>query len=398
MINNSTKLPKIAIVGGGPGGLLLARMLQQTNIPATTYELEASMDTRSQGGCLDLHEHTGQKALKAAGLWPEIEKVLRYEGEDMKLLDKSGKVFLEEITEGKGSRPEIDRLQLRDILSKSIKPELIQWGHKLKKVEQGENGKFDLHFDGDKAVKTGYDLVIGADGAWSKVRNLLTDVKPYYSGAYMIDTRFTDVDNRQPEVAKLVGRGSMMAIGSNQSQIAQRNGDGSIRNYIAFKAPENYLQEHGITDFSNVKEVRAKLLELFADWDSSLKQLIELCDDNFIPRPLYTLPPDHRWVNKPGLTLLGDAAHLIPPNGEGVNLAMLDALELSEAILKNIENFNDGIAEYEKKMCERSNEQAQENPNTLMDLCLAEDGPKKLADWFLSHAMPPEVEAGAEGK
>ena len=202
-------------------------------------------------------------------------------------------------------------------------------------------------------MEKGFDLVIGADGAWSKVRQLLTDVKPYYSGVSMIEVRFGDVDKKQPEVTKLVGRGSMIALGSNQGHLAQRNGDGSIRNYISLKVPEDYLKECGI-DFSDSKEARAKLLEVFKDWDSSFNKLIELCDDDIIPRSLYMLPVGHTWVNKPGLTSLGDAAHLMTPfAGEGVNLALIDALELSEAIVKNIDNLNDGIVKYQKKMCER---------------------------------------------
>ena len=143
-------------------------------------------------------------------------------------------------------------------------------------------------------------------------------------------------DIQQPEISKFVGRGSLFAMSSGQAHLAQRNGDGSIRNYIALRVPEDYLKEF---DFSNIKETRAKLLEIFKDWDSSFHKFIELCDDEFLSRPLYTLPVEHSWVNKPGLTLLGDAAHLMPPSGEGVNLAMLDALELSEAISKNINPF-----------------------------------------------------------
>jgi len=383
MNTNSTQLPKIAIIGGGPGGLVLARLLQENNIPATTYELEASMETRSQGGCLDLHEVSGQKTIKAAGLWDEVEKVLRYEGEDTKVLDKSGKVHIDEISDGKGGRPEIDRPQLRDILLKSIKPENIQWGHKLRKVEQGENGKYDLHFDNGK-VEKGFDLVIGADGAWSKVRQQLTDVKPTYAGTVMIETRFRDVDNKQPEIANMVGRGSMFALSFGKSHLAQRNGDGSIRNYIALRVPEDYFKE---CDFSNNKEMRAKLLEIFKDWDPSFNKLIELCDDDFIPRPLYTLPIDHTWVNKPGLTLLGDAAHLMPPSGEGVNLAMLDALELSEAISKNINNVNEAIVEYEKKMIERAQEEAKESIK-MQELLFGQDAPKGLVDFLTAHVSP----------
>ena len=107
---------RIAIIGGGPGGLTLARILQKHGIHATVYEQEHSANARSQGGSLDLHHESGLKALREADLFNDFLKCARYESQHMRVLDKKGVVYLDEGEMGplpeigdEQSRPEIDR-------------------------------------------------------------------------------------------------------------------------------------------------------------------------------------------------------------------------------------------------------------------------------------------------
>ena len=82
--------PSIAIVGAGLGGLVLARVLQIHGIPFTVYELDVTADARKQGGSLDMHEESGQFALRTAGLYERFRRQTHPQGEAMRVLDKTG--------------------------------------------------------------------------------------------------------------------------------------------------------------------------------------------------------------------------------------------------------------------------------------------------------------------
>ena len=336
---------RIAIIGAGPGGLTLARLLQLQNIPYTLYERDASVSARTEGGSLDLQTESGQRALGAAGLMEQFNKVARYQGQDFKLLDKHRKIHIEHIsTETERDRPEIDRQVLRKLLLDSINSDFVRWDHRLRLVSgPREDGRFQLQFDGRDDVAVA-DMVIGADGAWSVVRKQVSDAVPTYSTCTMIEVRFRDVDNRHPEISRLVGNGSLGAYSHDRALMAQRNGDGSIRVYICLRVPHSWAGDCGI-DFNSPPATRDGLIKHFMEWDDGLKDLIKQCDDEGISvRPLYTLPAGYHWALKPNITLIGDAAHLMTPfAGQGVNLAMLDALLLCEAIVKNKDNLEAAI-------------------------------------------------------
>ncbi|VVE57286.1 Kynurenine 3-monooxygenase [Pandoraea iniqua] len=333
--------PRIAIVGAGPAGLVAARILQLRGFHPVVFEAEASTSARDQGGTLDLHVDTGQKALELAGLHATFVQHARYDDQGTRMLDyASAKPLFEDAPpSGTGDRPEIDRRALRDLLLASLLPETVRWGHKLVAVEavapagtdEGKNsaGQHALRF-ANGAEET-FDLVIGADGAWSKIRAKLSDVAPVYTGVTFVECWLDEVDTQHPEIAALVGRGTMFSLHDNMGLIAQRNGGGHVRVYAAFRRPENWADALGV-DTQDPTQMRAALLQCFAGWSPQLLALISSCLDVIVTRPIYTLPGDFGWAPVVGLTLLGDAAHLLPPVGFGVNLAMLDAAELATAL------------------------------------------------------------------
>jgi 2-polyprenyl-6-methoxyphenol hydroxylase-like FAD-dependent oxidoreductase len=177
-MSNSKPAP-IAIVGGGPCGLTLARLLECAGIDYIVFERDASAvpEPGFQGGTLDIHGNTGQEALRRAGLHDEFEKLARRDATSMVVQSYKGDHFLKFGEER--DAPEIDRLQLRQILLDSIPSHRIRWGKALRAIERDTHQTptdakdIVLHF-ADGSTETGFRLVVGADGAWTKVRKLVS--------------------------------------------------------------------------------------------------------------------------------------------------------------------------------------------------------------------------------
>lgn len=368
----------IAIVGAGLGGLILARVLQLHGTGAAVYESDPAPDARGQGGVLDMQEESGQHALRAAGLHDAFLGLTHPQGEAMRVLDKSGAVLIDHRPEGgSGGRPEIDRTALRDLLISSLDPGRIAWGRKLLGAAPLGGGRHGLSFaDGSSAEA---DLLIGADGAWSKVRPLLSPASPDYCGVSYLEFRLSDAAQRHPAAAALVGPGVFFALSDNKALMG--HGGGDIHLGAALRVPLDWTTSQGV-DWSDAPAARAALLAAFADWSGELKDLIRSCDDTIIPRLIYALPVGHRWTRVPGVTLVGDAAHLMSPfAGEGANMAMLDGAELAEALIEHGDDVETALGQYEAAMFERSQAAARGSAQGI-DLCFAPDAPRGMVAFF----------------
>ncbi|MGD0131580.1 MAG: NAD(P)/FAD-dependent oxidoreductase [Bryobacteraceae bacterium] len=382
----------IVVIGAGPGGLVFARVLQKAGLDVAVFEREVSRDGRTQGGTLDLHVESGQWALEQAGLLNEFRAIARPEGQDLRIANKHGKLLWDEISEPDVmSRPEVDRPRLRKILLDSLAPETIRWNYSLSSVGPAEGEGYVLHFENGNSIRAG--VLVGADGAWSRVRPLLSDAKPAYTGVSFIEMGISDVETTHPKVSATVGRGSFFALEDNKGVIAQKNGDGRVRIYVALRMPEDGFAALGI-GFTDPAATRSAILTQFQDWNPEITNLIRACDGTFIARPITALPIGIRWPSQPNVTLIGDAAHLMSPfAGAGANLAMQDgaalALDISEASDPSV-----AIAAYEKKMFERAQEEAQSSADGL-DLCISPNGSERFAKRmqrvYAPHAAPNAI-------
>ncbi|MFI5934135.1 FAD-dependent oxidoreductase [Actinoplanes sp. NPDC051494] len=327
---------RIAIAGGGLGGLTLALILHRHGMTSVVYEREEHRTARSQGGMLDLNPESGQRALAAAGLTDVFRSRARPEGEEHRILDPAGQTLVHH-TPSPGSfegRPEIDRSALRDLLLDALPADTVVWGHRLVAAAPATAGGWELTFDGGH--RAGCDLLVGADGAHSVVRALLTDAE-LSPVTTLVQLTVADVDRRHPDLAELVGPGNLWCVGVNRILSAQRLGDGNLRVGITLPADDRRVDPHRLTD-------------LFAGWAPRLTALIDAGAGTATTHRAEAMPAGTRWAGRPGVTLIGDAAHLMPPVGEGANQAMLDAAELAARLAADPET---AVPAYEEAMFAR---------------------------------------------
>ncbi|KAJ6028130.1 hypothetical protein N7540_003706 [Penicillium herquei] len=379
---------RIAIIGAGPVGLTLARLLHVLNKPnleVVVFESEASRGARQQGGTLDLHPDTGLGAIKEAGLWDEFKTHVRYDGEALIICDKKLVKYISLTPKDEKSsagRPEIDRSSLREMLLDSIPPEMIRWGCHLREIDENRNLIFD------HGVESGFDLVVGADGAWSKIRKYLSDQKPDYSGISGYIFHIPNAKETAPEAYKLTNHGSVFSFSDGNSIMSQYISDGSLYVNAWVHLPENWREAlpHNEDDTEAIKKF---VLEKFHDWHPDLVNFIKSAEQPS-SASLYMLPVGWRWESRPGVTLIGDAAHLMTPfAGEGVNVGMQDALMLSRAVGKALDSpdpatqLNVELVNFEEDLFVRAERTTSLTKDMMHWMMFADGSPRTVIDKYI---------------
>jgi 2-polyprenyl-6-methoxyphenol hydroxylase-like FAD-dependent oxidoreductase len=341
---------KIAILGGGPGGLTLARLLQQGGAQVVVFERDQSRNARVQGSALDLHEGSGLAALEAAGLLETFWANHRPDLDRLRLTDAGGTVLHDHARRmsGSGKRPEIERGPLRDLLLDSLDRGTVQWDWKLESAEMQDQQVLLRSASGKIAL---VDIAVGGDGANSRLRELVTPIRPEYVGVSLVEALVPAAKKSIPALWSLLGGAALIALGGERTIGMGTKPDGSVLVYAGLKTHSDSARQSLELAGSPAQRV-AWFHTHFKGWSDIWEPLFREAM-SIVWRPLLTCPSDQHWDPLPNVTLIGDAAHVMPPYaGEGVNMAMLDALVLSRLLLSD-ESPASAIAIYETEMFAR---------------------------------------------
>lgn len=162
----------IAILGAGPSGLTLARLLEVKKIPYVVFDRDISPEAARGGGSLDLGSGTGQMVLEEAGLLEKFKPLARYQDQAFRMLDKHADLIFKKPIGDEDNRPEIDRRALRRLLLDSVPQEKVKWNARVESLRRDADGSMAVQLtNGD--TESGFKLVVGADGAWSKARPIV---------------------------------------------------------------------------------------------------------------------------------------------------------------------------------------------------------------------------------
>tara|TARA_R100000353_G_scaffold52219_2_gene41542 strand:- start:44790 stop:46184 length:1395 start_codon:yes stop_codon:yes gene_type:complete len=341
---NCKTFPKVAIIGGGIGGMALAVACLHRGIPFTVYERDTSFNARSQGYGLTLQQ--ASKAIKGLGISSLEEGVIstkhvvhKTNGEVIGEWGMRKWVGAEETKKPKRTNIHIARQTLRLKLWEQLKNcDSIKWGHDLINLQTNAEG-VALKFRVNNEIKTTQaHLVVGADGIRSCVRKLLfgNQISPLRYLNCMVILGICELNKLEDVESDLLDGATVFqtANGTDRIYIMPFTKD-TIMWQFSFPVTETTAKALSKKGAQVLKEETVKR----ANWHSPIPQVLKNTELSRISGyPVYDrklLTPEV-FENNCNITLLGDAAHPMSPfKGQGANQALLDALSLARSIFIN---------------------------------------------------------------
>jgi salicylate hydroxylase len=329
---------RVAIIGGGIGGLTAASALMRAGLEVAAYE--ATAELREIGAGVALHPNA-MKVLRALRLEDDVRKVAgRSEWQVMRNW-KTGRTI------GKTSRQQqvasfgtagatVHRADLLDVLADALPPGTVTLGKRCTEVLPGGDVAVARFADGSEIEA---DIVVGADGIHSAVRAcLFGEDAPRFTGKIcyrsVVSTEAVRGARPSTETAQWLGPHGTIVLYPMRGE--------ELVNVVCHYDDDGYRHESWIAECS-----REEVLRRYAGWHESLLRLFDAAD-TWYKWALYDRDPIPRWT-RGRVTVLGDAAHpMLPYLGQGACQAIEDGAVLATALSAEVSDPLTGLARYER--------------------------------------------------
>ncbi|GIL53123.1 hypothetical protein Vafri_8804 [Volvox africanus] len=345
LVHQNSKPMKVIVAGAGIGGLVLAVALLKQGFEVQVFERDLTA-IRGEGKYRGPIQVQSNALAALEAIDPEVAgEVLRegcITGDRINGLcdGLTGEWYIKfdtfhpAVNKGLPVTRVISRVTLQQILARAVEryggPEIIQGGCCVTSFEERPKAtggrEVVVHLEDGRQFSG--DLLIGADGIWSKIRKqLIGETKANYSGY----TCYTGISDFTPADIDIVGY--RVFLGNGQYFVSSDVGNGKMQWYGFHKEPA------GGTDSEGTR--KARLLEIFGHWNDNVVDLIKATpEEDVLRRDIFDRPPIFTWATG-RVALLGDSAHAMQPNlGQGGCMAIEDAYELAIDLSKAMEAAN----------------------------------------------------------
>ena len=363
-------MTRVAIVGGGLGGLAAAAFLHQAGLPAVVYEQARELREVGAGIMVPPNAARMLRRLGVLGAFSERAVQLDIGWEFRRWLD--GAVLSAQDLTAKSARLygehtyTVHRADLLDAIKRAVPASAVRLGQRLDRFSVSEGGVCLGFADGERAEA---DVLIGADGIHSVIRAALTEpAPPTHSG--LCAFRALVPAAAAPEFARRPAQA--VWLGPGRHVVHYPVSGGELVNLVAIAPAGGY-----VTESWTATATVAEFLAEFEGWDGRLTGLIGAA--NTPGRwALLIRQPLPRWTWGP-VTLLGDAAHpMLPFLGQGAAQAFEDAAMLASCLAGGQENPALALRRYESARIDRAS-RVQQGSHARADYNHLPDGPEQRA-------------------